>query len=750
MYRVKTLLVLATILVLSTSLFAVVEHNSNSGNEILPARGEYQPNPNRDLNTRDTDVTMSWLDAENPNVNFGGWTKDYFLEYYVPAADGYVTSIDFHFSDLPAATGGGMSVWIYEANYPWAEINSEAIANACGDANLGYYDEATGYETVGSNWVQGGINSIDGAVADYNYDPLGVQSWPFLGSGSISIEPNADDEGWLNFNLQDAMGEDFYFLRGVPFVVVIRFNGFPDQGDGSDYRMGFYSANVHMDPQPSMKFYSSISSPNGRCGTNDWGWYIRSYVWDWDVNATLTGDRGPDIVSMDQLVTTLSTDDRVVNANIADDNPSGGSAGVASASLFYTIDGGEAVEVAMSGSEPNFSAVIPGQSPGTEVSYWVEATDVNGLSTVGVPATYNIFLASEPMLLVYDTDEIIGLEWYYMYGIADTFANHYDLWEQKFGPVNAELVANYEIIYHIMGGGPYNDASGYSTVYGDWLAAGTTDAPHRLFISGQDYGTISGFADTTFPADAFENAYLGVETLGPQDANYDGTAASYEGPYAITAVAGDPLTGFLGEFAGDSLQLFYNPAYEVGFNNWIDNMTLSTGTACFTDPNHDDAPAACYNSGDGWKTAFWTLDALSIDYFSPVDTASMYHWALTDVGNPAGPTFDWFAPPLYPVSTDDALNLPSEFKLHASYPNPFNPVTNIAYELGNAADVSITVYNMLGQEVTTLVSGFQAAGNYTVTWNGMDANGHSVPSGLYFYEMQTEGFSATQKMMLLK
>ena len=197
--------------------------------------------------------------------------------------------------------------------------------------------------------------------------------------------------------------------------------------------------------------------------------------------------------------------------------------------------------------------------------------------------------------------------------------------------------------------------------------------------------------------------------------------------------------------------MFYEPAYETGFNNWIDNLTPSTGTVCFTDPNNDDAAVAVYNSGTGWKTAFWTVDPIALNYYSPVDTASMYHWALTTVGNPGWDTFEWFGAPMYKVvGTENEIAVPADFKLHSAYPNPFNPVTNIAYELGTGADVSLTVYNMLGQEVATLVSAFQTAGNYTVQWNGMDNVGHSVPSGLYFYEMNTEGFSSTHKMMLIK
>jgi len=197
--------------------------------------------------------------------------------------------------------------------------------------------------------------------------------------------------------------------------------------------------------------------------------------------------------------------------------------------------------------------------------------------------------------------------------------------------------------------------------------------------------------------------------------------------------------------------LFYWPTDEIGFDNWIDNLTPSTGTPVFTDPNQSDAAVAVTNEGTGWKTAFWTVDPLSLSFYSVADTASMYYWGLNVGGGPIAATFDWFgAPHMGTVGIEDVVELPATSRLHASYPNPFNPVTNIAYELGNAADVNITVYNMLGQQVATLVTGFQTAGAYSVQWNGVDNAGHSVSSGLYFYTMQTEGFSATQKMMLIK
>ncbi len=96
------------------------------------------------------------------------------------------------------------------------------------------------------------------------------------------------------------------------------------------------------------------------------------------------------------------------------------------------------------------------------------------------------------------------------------------------------------------------------------------------------------------------------------------------------------------------------------------------------------------------------------------------------------------------------LNTSSTLGLYANYPNPFNPTTQIAYELPEAGEMRLVIYNALGQEVRALVQGKQEAGYYRVTWDGKDAVGRQVSSGLYFYRLTSGGFAETRKMMLLK
>ncbi len=95
-------------------------------------------------------------------------------------------------------------------------------------------------------------------------------------------------------------------------------------------------------------------------------------------------------------------------------------------------------------------------------------------------------------------------------------------------------------------------------------------------------------------------------------------------------------------------------------------------------------------------------------------------------------------------------SVPKNFVLGQNYPNPFNPTTSIAYALPEAAQVELKVYNLLGQEVKTLVNHEQPAGPHQIVWDGTDASGNGVASGVYFYKLKTPTFVETKKMMFVQ
>jgi hypothetical protein len=97
------------------------------------------------------------------------------------------------------------------------------------------------------------------------------------------------------------------------------------------------------------------------------------------------------------------------------------------------------------------------------------------------------------------------------------------------------------------------------------------------------------------------------------------------------------------------------------------------------------------------------------------------------------------------TSVDDDFTTISEYILNQNYPNPFNPTTTISFTIPTTSTVSLKVFNILGKEVATIVNETKIAGNYSVKFN---AGGLS--SGIYFYQLTTDNFTATKKFTLLK
>ena len=101
--------------------------------------------------------------------------------------------------------------------------------------------------------------------------------------------------------------------------------------------------------------------------------------------------------------------------------------------------------------------------------------------------------------------------------------------------------------------------------------------------------------------------------------------------------------------------------------------------------------------------------------------------------------------------TEEILaNIPSVFSLSQNYPNPFNPITKMNYNLPMRSKVNISIYNVLGQEIKTLVNEVQEYGYHSISWNGKDNFGRDMASGVYFTRMVSKGFTQTKKMLLVK
>ena len=97
-----------------------------------------------------------------------------------------------------------------------------------------------------------------------------------------------------------------------------------------------------------------------------------------------------------------------------------------------------------------------------------------------------------------------------------------------------------------------------------------------------------------------------------------------------------------------------------------------------------------------------------------------------------------------------STNIPEQFILYPNYPNPFNPVTTIRYDLSEESFVDITIYDMLGNVVNNLVKTNQSSGYKSIQWDATNNLGESVSAGVYLYKIQAGDFVDTKKMILLK
>ena len=100
-----------------------------------------------------------------------------------------------------------------------------------------------------------------------------------------------------------------------------------------------------------------------------------------------------------------------------------------------------------------------------------------------------------------------------------------------------------------------------------------------------------------------------------------------------------------------------------------------------------------------------------------------------------------------------SAELPKAFALGQNFPNPFNPSTTIKYDIPEGSSdqqVRLSVYNIRGQKIRTLVDRLQGPGSYNVNWDGSDQSGRNVSSGVYFYRIEAGTYNATRKMVILK
>ncbi len=196
--------------------------------------------------------------------------------------------------------------------------------------------------------------------------------------------------------------------------------------------------------------------------------------------------------------------------------------------------------------------------------------------------------------------------------------------------------------------------------------------------------------------------------------------------FSVDNLAPVPPVGFAGVFSDGSIDLVWEEPVDEDFNYFALYKGLESGFDPATTEPIAVTSSLSFSDADivNGKTYYYTLAA--VDFAGNVST---------------------FAPELSFIVTDviDGSGMPTEFSLSQNYPNPFNPTTEIRFGVPEQSNVKITIYNTVGKQVAVLVNKSFGAGYYTYTFDA-----RNLSTGVYFYEMQTNSFRQTYKMLLIK
>ena len=414
-----------------------------------------------------------------------------------------------------------------------------------------------------------------------------------------------------------------------------------------------------------------------------------------------------------------------ITCGLTDDDP--GITAEDDVQLYYAVDGGTPVGVELIETAPGsevFAADIPGQPAGSSIDYWVECIDDVGLETTTFSKNFIIVAPVRPeadILLVNDGMSSRATAYYWALDALDVY---YEEWDVGANMGIDESVTNY----------------GWGTI----LAAGwgvssvpclDEENPYTTFLDGtgnlaifdQDWfyaQNLPGSGDFV-PGD-FAYEYMG---LGSYVNDGDDPDVNYFGP------GGDPITT---PWDDDPYETYWD---DTGIHMdpgslWADWFTEGAADNIF----YGDVVGSSYGCKfeNGYKTVF-----LSFMPEANCEIDENGWWAPSaDFQSLLGGVFDWFE--ITDASPQPELS-PYTYSLNQNYPNPFNPTTSISFSLENSSEVSLKIFNMMGQEVATILNGNLNSGPHSLTFDASN-----LSSGLYYYQIDAGDFQATKQMVLVK
>lgn len=272
---------------------------------------------------------------------------------------------------------------------------------------------------------------------------------------------------------------------------------------------------------------------------------------------------------------------------------------------------------------------------------------------------------------------------------------------------------------------------GYYMIYGLDAFAVITGIPDPIGAAT----TSSDINEDGVPLTVEDFAYLVLVMYGQA---YPGTPPYPQpvpNPVVFSMSAGQQLVLYDGEYDLLAIRIVLDGVCDVG--------KAVTGSSLLTNQDSDSTVVFIYHTGHQANTEIRSGPILTIT--TPGCGQLRNVTAATVQGNKVNCEIGAFT-----NIVESSNQRPEGFVLRQNYPNPFNPSTTIEFALPEASDVTLVIYNVMGQQIRTLSGGRLSAGDHSVVWDGRDDHGSPVASGAYLYHITAGAYTHSQKMLLLK
>ncbi|MDZ7374138.1 MAG: T9SS type A sorting domain-containing protein [candidate division KSB1 bacterium] len=626
-------------------------------------------------------IDTVWTEKTLSGVNFGFASNDTFAAYFKPPAAMIIKSIGFNAHTWSSSPlSDGITVSLRWALGYHADYPPDSV-NARGW--IGYWQDG--------QWVHNTFAP---------QPPLGEMFW---GDIPWTVDENAIEEvPTIYMGVEPDVGRRDFFVVIVPY------------GGPEGAYVGFDAGTATNIAARGLKYYQGPGTSGKR------GWHIRSYGWWTYCVVEFYENTPPAISGLTQIVSTYNPNKpfkaRCEITDIDASDPT--KAGVDKAYLVWKtaskVDSALMVNV-----EGNiWEGQITGVGVGDEIEYWVGAKDKGGLYAKSGSRRFRIAQPEHPnadLLLCFQN----ALNPNFFEDVLDNLGYVYEVWdvEENYGIDESVTGFGWKTIFVVGWGASSVPTRAYAgNPFATFLQNGG-----NLFLSDMDYFYGNGEPATpTFQAGEFAYDFFGIAG-GENDpgANLDSV---------FVGVAGDPISG---DFATDPLRMTWWAYANYRGYNWTDYLTPAAATAIFT--AESGKTVGVRYQGANFKTVNLAFMADCVGEATPSPQLA------TLVRN----VLNWFGTSPGVGVAEAGEQVPHSYSLSQNYPNPFNPTTTIEYSLAKAGQVRLTVYNVLGQKVATLVDGYKPAGQHRVTFDA-----RNLPSGIYFYKLEAGDYQAIHKMVL--